>query len=384
MNIEILGVYHRNKGALLMLEAILDRLRAEFPGARFAVPLSTPVETRLAYGLYATPAHDAYRLDAAGLAGYVPARLRRRFGLLAASEVDVVLDASGFGYGDYWGLRKLERRLAAPLARWKRPGRAAVLLPQALGPFDRPGMADAFRKAVGALDLVFVRDRQSLEHVRKVVGDDPRVRLAPDFTNLLHPALPERLRDVAGSALVIPNEKMISGQSEERRADYLGFLREAVAAIRASGREATLLIHEGVGDRRIAAELNALLDRPVPLIDEPSPLVTKAVIGAAELIVSSRFHGLVSALSAGVPALACGWSHKYQELMGDYGCPQFAFALGGDEAGPALNAFLKTAAQPGFRAKLGEHATAERARAEATWEQVVELIRAAGPGSRSR
>jgi colanic acid/amylovoran biosynthesis protein len=378
MNIEILGVYYRNKGALLMLEAIRERLSQALPEARLAVPITTPFETRSAYGLYATMAHDAYRFDVAGIAGLLPAKLRAKFGLIAPAEVDVVIDASGFGYGDYWGLRKLERRLAGPVAKWKRPGRVAILLPQALGPFEKPGMAAAFRRAVDALDLVFVRDRVSLAHVHAVVGENPRVRLAPDFTNLLHPTLPDRLRPLAGSALVVPNEKMVAGETPERREEYLRFLESAIAAIRRSGREATILMHEGEGDRRIAAEVNLRLDRPAPIIDEGSPLVTKAVIAAADLIVSSRFHGLVSALSAGVPALACGWSHKYAELMGDYGCAEHSFDLkGGGDAAGALDRFLADAVSAKFRARLVEAGKVERNRAEAAWDEILAMIKAA-------
>ncbi|HEX8420420.1 MAG TPA: polysaccharide pyruvyl transferase family protein, partial [Sphingomonas sp.] len=63
-----------------------------------------------------------------------------------------------------------------------------------------------------------------------------------------------------------------------------------------------LLVHEGAPDRELAQDTNATLAEPVELVDLPSPLDTKAAIAAAELIVSSRFHGLVSALSNAVPA----------------------------------------------------------------------------------
>ena len=38
-------------------------------------------------------------------------------------------------------------------------------------------------------------------------------------------------------------------------------------------------------------------------------------------MIGSRYHALVSSLSQSVPALATGWTHKYEQLMGLYQCP---------------------------------------------------------------
>src|SRR5690606_30076167 len=58
------------------------------------------------------------------------------------------------------------------------------------------------------------------------------------------------------------------------------------------------------------------------VITEQNPRILKAIIGKARLVIGSRFHALVCALTQAVPAIASGWSHKYQALFEDYGCPQ--------------------------------------------------------------
>ena len=247
-------------------------------------------------------------------------------------------------------------------------------------------MAAAFRDSVVLLDRVFVRDAQSMRFVEAAAPEMAKVRRAPDFTNLLHPALANAHRAMAGRSLVIPNEKMV-GTDADRRARYVRLMAKAARAIAASGREVAILIHEGEKDRALATEINAALDSPVPVIDAPTALQTKAIIAAADLIVSSRFHGLVSALSNAVPALACGWSHKYAELMNDYGAPDLLVSLD-DEASWEQNLarLLEAASDTGFREALAHAAEAQKAASRAMWEDVVTLIRTgcAGAGSSIR
>lgn len=50
----------------------------------------------------------------------------------------------------------------------------------------------------------------------------------------------------------------------------------------------------------------------------------RAWIGRCEFLVTSRFHAMVFALSQNVPVLLVGWSHKYQEVMEQFGLSEFA------------------------------------------------------------
>jgi colanic acid/amylovoran biosynthesis protein len=45
----------------------------------------------------------------------------------------------------------------------------------------------------------------------------------------------------------------------------------------------------------------------------------KSIIGNCDLLLSSRYHALIAALSQGIPSAAIGWSHKYDELMAEVG-----------------------------------------------------------------
>jgi polysaccharide pyruvyl transferase WcaK-like protein len=52
--------------------------------------------------------------------------------------------------------------------------------------------------------------------------------------------------------------------------------------------------------------------------------MAQSIEGHMDLMIGSRFHSCVFALSAGIPAVALGWTHKYPELMALVGLDQNA------------------------------------------------------------
>jgi polysaccharide pyruvyl transferase WcaK-like protein len=47
------------------------------------------------------------------------------------------------------------------------------------------------------------------------------------------------------------------------------------------------------------------------------------LIGMGQVLVTSRFHAMISGLSTCTPTVVVGWSHKYREVLDDFGLAEF-------------------------------------------------------------
>ena len=194
MLIELKGFGVENKGGELMYLAVVDALERAGLSATLAVEPRGDFRARMHYPLLTKFWFTKGGVQFGPLGRVVPRAMRSRFGIILDSETEAILDASGFAYGDTWGAKKTQERLGRYIRDWKRSGKKIVLLPQAFGPFEEPGAADAMRRVLEHADLVFARDPQSRAYL-DALGSYPCLRSAPDFTNLLHPPKPEDFDD---------------------------------------------------------------------------------------------------------------------------------------------------------------------------------------------
>lgn len=310
MIVEIRGTNTVNKGAQLMLQAICARL-----GGRFELsvpPLMTDYAVRSRLGLRQSLADPMVPRMTAVLGNAVPRPVKKGLGLTSDREVGGVLDASGFHYSDQFPVSFARRHALAGRA-WARRGVPKVLLPQAFGPFENAGTRRWTREALEQAALVYVRDGVSEGYVRGL-GLGVRTLRSPDFTIGLRPA------DVAPVSsqqflAIVPNTKMFtSGRMD--RAGYVDALAGFHRAAAGNGLASVIVVHEAT-DHTVADELAARIGAEVFSSDDP--LVLKAVLGQASAAVASRFHAVVGGVSQSVPTLAFGWSHKYRELLDDFG-----------------------------------------------------------------
>lgn len=367
-----------NKGGELMMRAIAAELADDVQ--LVAEPWIAPYAQRARLGLHQKL--WVRRLGpAAGLpASLVPRPIRRQFGIVRDGELDAVLDASGFRYtdDDRHGARSA-RELATNATRWHRRGTRVVLLPQALGPFRTAAVRDPFRRALDAVDLVYARDPDSFAHLRELLPDDPRVHQAPDFTLALAGRHPDDLADLVGAGpfgAIVPNDRMLERTGPDIAERYVAFLEASVAGIAAAGLRPVLVLHEAASDRPFIDRLGPALGPDPRIVTSPDPLLLKGVLGAAILVVSSRYHALISAMSQCVPVVATGWSHKYATLLEAFGCPEQLLdaRAPADEIRSRISAVASGPARDAMVATLRERTDAQVAEVAVMWREVRDAI----------
>ncbi len=347
--VEIRGTEFVNKGAELMMHAIL----AQLP------PGWTPV-------IEASSRNTRAQLRGAGVRTKRTGMWSR--GDVADEAISVVLDASGFAYSDFWGPGRARRRLGRHLARWKTQGKRLVLLPQAFGPFEGAALRTVMTQVLGAADLVFPRDPTSMEHLAGL-GGTPATGIAPDFTNLLEAPAPDDPGRWDRAVVVVPNRRMI----QVGKRGYASSLVRTMEQVRAAGYEPVLLVQETGRDPALARRLSCRLDPAVPVVLETDAIRIKSIIGASAAVITSRYHSLVCALSQGVPCLATSWSHKYRHLVDEYGYGK-ALVASPDVLPDAVSRLLEADSMSADRAHLLHAAEPVRDRARAMWATVFETI----------
>ena len=150
------------------------------------------------------------------------------------------------------------------------------------------------------------------------------IRIAPDFTNLLHGQIPNYFEPDIHQACIIPNYRMVDKIDDHDKNIYIRFLLKSTYYLKHKNIEPFFLIHatRKGDDFKLAKMIQDFMENPPPIITEENPFYLKGLIKSSKLVISSRFHGLVSSLSQNRLSLGTGWSHKYQMLFNDYNCPE--------------------------------------------------------------
>lgn len=320
MIFEFRNVQFVNKGAELMLLAMLEQINSFFPSAKIAMApreIERPYEKRAKLGFLQKAWYWRYGVQWGRIAQFFPKKLLNMYGVVRDKDIDVVLDASGFLYTNQWGKRSCVE-MADACRHWKKNGTKIVLLPQAFGPFLSHQNKEAIKVIADKADLIFTRERLSYNYLTGIVGERPNIKISPDFTNLIKGIVPSNFDKINNRFCIIPNYRMIDRTDKKVGDLYIPLMAVCVQHLIQKEQKPFFLIHDGDDDLRLAKNICAYFGTDIPIIQENDALHIKGIIGSCTGTIGSRFHGLVSALSQGVPSLAIGWSHKYKMLFEAY------------------------------------------------------------------
>lgn len=325
MRIVLNGVETNNKGAELMLYAILQEIERRFPSATVYMPIFS-IRQGLDYvktdlDIRFIPNARILRLSYKfGLPGILR-RLRLPYlwatDTSAIQDIDYFIDASGFAISDQWAPTRYTYSLwNNKLKGYYEQGSKIIFLPQAFGPIEKQWTKKLVSVLSEKSSLIYARERLSYRYLQSAGVDKNKLRMSTDFTSLVNGIIPQSYKNLFGAVAIIPNQKMIDSGTIELDG-YLSNIKTIIDVVRQHGYKAYLLNHEGEEDEKLCHLIKNKVD-VIPIVSGLNALEVKGLISTAYLCVTSRFHGLASALNSCVPCLATGWSHKYEELYRDY------------------------------------------------------------------
>ena len=323
MKIEIHGGQFRNKGAQKMLRTIVDKLRNIDPNIEiYCDPVCGTKEQLNSVGV------NAFSFSRGWMGGrlfvlkmFIQILLGRVKIGTQFTNMDIMIDISGFSYSDQWGYKPTKH--AALLASYyKKRNKKVFLMPQAFGPFESDEIRMEIQKLIHYSDRAWVRDKMSHEYLIKAVGENTKIRRAPDITqnfkvtsNAKHKVYKQKAR-----LALIPNVRMRAATSFQNITEYVGILEQAASSPKIE--EAVVIIHDDTGEDYDLVRTSTKL-KQLTVINLSDAEELKKKISEFDLVISSRYHGLIAALSQNIPVISLGWSHKYVELMNEYGLGRY-------------------------------------------------------------
>jgi colanic acid/amylovoran biosynthesis protein len=213
-----------------------------------------------------------------------------------------------------------------------------------------------------------------MQYAQEAAGPRDHLRQAPDFTNLVKPERATNGKDT-DRVCIVPNERMIEkAETEEDAAAYVPLMARCIEAVEDEGLRPVLLIHERE-DKELAEEIRQHVGREIPLHEGEDPVALKRFIGESGLVIGSRFHALVGALSQGIPASGTSWSHKYKMLFNEYGCESMLLPVSARKE--QIQKRISAAKQKGGSSladQVRTNAEALQQETQAMWEQVDEVL----------
>lgn len=311
-------------------------------------------------------------------------RRKTRFALL--EDIDVAFDLSGYFFGDFWGLPKVERATRT-YRKMRESGAKVILLPRTWGPFNAIG-AEPLELMLESTDLAFARDLTSLRAIGDKLSEAQQAKLhfAPDYTHAVQPGTTARL-DLSGQrvAWIIPNHCVLTSNTLSR-AEYARLLGIAREELTGAGLHPKLLLHEVANDLGFIEDAPQMGFASEDLFISEDAVDAKTLISGASVVVTSSLHATYNALNSLVPVTVIPWNFKYGEALNHYHCAECLVDMGDPEMSLRRNIAMITDPRRVAELKdaMGKGKAEQVVRTDAMWERVMAVTGLRGGDDRQR
>jgi colanic acid/amylovoran biosynthesis protein len=262
----------------------------------------------------------------------------------AITDADLFVSvAGGDSFSDIYGFGRL---LYVTLPQWLvlLAGKRLILMPQTLGPFKSYMAKVIARSIVSRAEIVYSRDRSGIEETRTLLGHSSpsaNIRFCCDVGMLLEPVRPAKLR-IDGMGLESPAKGLIVGFNVSGLLYMEGYTRDNMFGLNVNYRvlvrniiehlinqkEARVLLIPHVFGTDPGTETDSLACEKVydDLKDKYEGRLgvvrghynqneIKYIIGRCDLVIGSRMHACIAAISQCVPAISIAYSDKFKGVM---------------------------------------------------------------------
>jgi polysaccharide pyruvyl transferase WcaK-like protein len=213
-------------------------------------------------------------------------------------------------------------------------GKPVIAASMTIGPFERPSSRWMARTAMNNVDFLTVREEKSFQYLKQLGIKSP-VYLVSDLAFLMDGVDQDKVKEVlvrdkipteARLAVVAPNllHWQISspnyGKTEQN--PYVKVMADVVDYLHDRGLH-VILVAQTTGykhsDMETCLQIQKLSQVNPPIIDntQHTPQEVKGIMQACDIVVSSKLHAAIFAISAGTPTISIASQYKINAIIGD-------------------------------------------------------------------
>ena len=336
-----------NKGAAAMVESVMARLPNEMGECHFDILTTYPDAdaSRLQVGADASivglqPLRLAVVEFPVACLAFLMRKLRmplfwvRSRGCKSMLDAAVVVDVAGISFADGRGFAIVVYNAlmtGVPLLL----GVPTVKAAQALGPFQSfPNklLAPLVLRRVKTVCARGARTRQHLDSLGGVnTVDVADLAFSLDEAARFPDAVSAALDTVDKKFIVVMPSAVVRGIYESTGGNYVSAMAALVADIRhKTGCSIVIAPHsyqaglpEGrMNDGPVCREVAEACSGDSQVLGLDFDLTAgelRHLVAHSSVLVTSRFHAMISGLATSTPTVVVGWSHKYKEVLDDFG-----------------------------------------------------------------